>query len=164
MKLDSLQSLFVQELSDLQDVEDQLISALPKMAEAANSPELRQAIEDHLGETRTQAERLKRIADGLDTRVPSKTCAAMKGLIKEGEEIIKESGDPCVKDAALIAAAQRVEHYEIAAYGCARTFAELLGASDSADLLQASLNEEAAVDKKLTSLAESVINQEAASV
>jgi ferritin-like metal-binding protein YciE len=163
MKLDSLQSLFVAEIADLQDAEDQLITALPKMAAATNSPELRQAIEDHLEETKTQAERLKRVVKTLDQKVPSKTCAAMKGLIKEGEEIIKESGDPCVKDAALIAAAQRVEHYEIAAYGCARTFGELLGASEAVDLLQQSLNEESATDKKLTSLAESLINQEAAS-
>lgn len=163
MKLESLEQLFLNEIADLQDAEAQLIKALPKMAEAASAPELRQAFEDHLDQTRNQADRLERIARRQNVKVPSHTCAAMKGLIKEGEEVIKASGEPAVKDAALIAAAQRVEHYEIAAYGCARTFAELLGDMESANTLQESLDEEAATDKQLTGLAKELINVEAAS-
>jgi len=163
MKFDSLEALFMEELADLEDAEGQLIKALPKMAKAASSAKLRQAFEDHLEETQVHAERIERIVARLEKRPSSKTCQAMKGLVKEGEEVIKASGDPSVKDAALIAAAQRVEHYEIAAYGCARTFAEILGEEDAAELLQQTLNEEAGADKKLTRLAKSVINVEAAS-
>lgn len=164
MKLDSLQALYLEELADLQDAEKQLMAALPNMAKASSAPALRQAFEDHLEETRRHAERLNAIVEKLVEPPKAKTCVAMKGLIKEGDEIIKESGDPSVKDAALIAAAQRVEHYEIAAYGCARTFAEMIGAYEAAHVLQQSLDEESAADKKLTALAESLINQEAARV
>lgn len=162
MKLDSLETLYLEELADLEDAEAQLIKVLPKMAKAATSPKLRQAFEDHLEQTQMQAERLERIMSQLGKRPASKTCPAMKGLIKEGEEIIKASGDPAVKDAALITAAQKVEHYEIASYGCARTFAELLGDENAAELLQQTLNEEGATDKKLTKIAKSLVNVEAA--
>jgi ferritin-like metal-binding protein YciE len=162
MKLDSLEQLFLEEIADLQDAEAQLIKALPKMVKAASSPKLQQALKHHLEETRSHAERLDRIVDRFDRPPPSKTCAGMKGLLKEGDETIKASGDPFVKDAALIAAVQRVEHYEIAAYGCARTYAELLGDAHAAELLEQSLNEESASDKKLTRLAKTLINVEAA--
>lgn len=162
MKLESLEKLLLAELSDLVDAEEQLTKALPKMAKGATTPELRQAFEDHLAQTETHAERLTEISKLLRKRIPAKTCVAMKGLIKEGGEILKAEGDESVKDAALIGAAQRVEHYEIAAYGCARTFAEMLGLDDVAELLQVTLNEEAATDKKLTKIAKSAVNLEAA--
>lgn len=162
MKLNSLEELFLAEIGDLQDAEAQLIKALPEMAKASSAPELQQAFTDHLQETKHHAERLESIANRIGQKVPSKSCAAMKGLIKEGSEVIKASGDPAVKDAALIGAAQRVEHYEIAAYGCARTFAQMLEDSESVELLQSTLNEEAAADQKLNELAVHGINLEAA--
>lgn len=161
MKLESLQDLFVDELKDLYNAENQLLKALPKMAKAAHHPDLKQAFTDHLEETRGQVERLEQIFKGLDGSPKGKKCKAMEGLVEEGKEIIEQSADPAVKDAALIAAAQRVEHYEIAGYGCVRTFARLLGNDEAADLLQETLDEEAAADKKLTDLAETVINAEA---
>ncbi len=164
LKLDSMEALFLDQIADLLDAEEQLIKALPKMTKAATSPKLRQAFEEHFEQTQSQADRLQQIIDALDRKVPAKSCAGMKGLIKEGEETEKASGDPAVKDAALIAAAQRIEHYEIAGYGCARTFAEILGLEEAVGILQDSLNEEAAADKKLTRLAKTVVNVEAASV
>ncbi len=163
MKLESLEQLFMEELADLQDAEEQLIKALPKMAKAATSLKLQQAFEEHLGQTQTHADRLERIADALDKPPRAKSCQGMKGLLKEGDDAVKATGDPAVKDAALIAAAQRVEHYEIAGYGCARTFAEILGYNEAVKLLQESLDEEGATDKKLTRLAKSIVNVEAAS-
>ena len=161
MKLDSLQTLYIEELRDLYSAEQQLIVALPKMAKAALASELKQAFEDHLAQTRDHAERLEEIFDKLDKRPADKTCKAMKGLIEEGSEIFEEEGEDSVIDAALIAAAQRIEHYEIAGYGTVRTFANILGEEDAAELLQQTLDEEGEADKLLTELAESVVNVEA---
>lgn len=161
MALNSLHDLYVEELKDLYNAENQLLKALPKMAKAASSPELKQAFEEHLEVTRGQVTRLDRIFEGLEESPKGKKCKAMEGLIEEGSEIIAEKGDSSVKDAALIAAAQRVEHYEIAGYGCVRTFANLLGYEDAAALLQETLDEEGDADKSLTELAETIINVEA---
>ncbi len=155
--LNSLQELFVHELRDLYNAEQQLVSALPKMARAATSSDLQSAFTMHLEETRTHVNRLEKIFNSLGTTSVGKECEAMKGLLKEGEEAINARGDSAVKDAALIAAAQRVEHYEIAGYGTARTFADQLGFDDAADLLQDTLDEEGAADKKLTKLAEGTV-------
>lgn len=162
MTLDNLDNVLALQIADLTSAEDQLISALPKMAEAASSPELKACFQAHLGETRNQRRRLDQVAKMLGKKVPSETCEAMQGLISEGEEIIGLEGDPDVKDAALIAAAQRVEHYEIAGYGCARTFARRLGLKEVASLLQETLDEEGEADKKLTEIAESFVNEDAA--
>lgn len=138
-----------------------MLKALPKMAKAASAPELAQAFTDHLEETKEQIERLETIFKKLDSSPKGKKCKAMEGLIEEGKEVMKEDAEPAVMDAALIAAGQRVEHYEMAGYGCVQTFATLLGYKDAAALLQKTLNEEGAADKKLTKLAETVINIEA---
>jgi ferritin-like metal-binding protein YciE len=161
MKLGSLQELYVEELKDLYSAENQLLKALPKMAQAASSSELRTAFEDHLSETRGQVERLETIFTKLHASPKGKKCKAMEGLIEEGNELMAEEADPAVLDAALIGAAQRVEHYEMAGYGCVRTYARLLGDQDAADLLQETLDEEGAADKRLTELAEAIINVEA---
>lgn len=161
MKLDSLHDLYVDELKDLYNAENQLLKALPKMAKAATDPDLRKAFERHFKETEGQVTRLERIFKKLDTSPKGKKCKAMEGLIDEGKELMQEDADPSVMDAALIAAAQRVEHYEMAGYGCVRTYAQLLGYDDAAALLQKTLDEEGAADKKLTDLAETVINIEA---
>lgn len=158
MDLNSLDDLLLHELKDLHSAEKQLTKALPKMAKAASSPKLRQAFERHLGETEQQLERLERIFERLEAKPGRHKCKAMEGLIEEGSELIKEDGEPAVKDAALIAAAQRVEHYEIAGYGAARTYAEMLGHSEAARLLQTTLDEEKATDAKLNDLALSEIN------
>jgi ferritin-like metal-binding protein YciE len=160
MQLGSLHELYVEELKDLYNAENQLLKALPKMARAASAPELRTAFEDHLEETQRQVQRLEQIFKKLNASPKGKKCKAMEGLIEEGKEVMDEAQPP-VLDAALIAAAQRVEHYEMAGYGCARTFARLLGYEAAADLLQETLDEEAAADKKLTELAETLINVEA---
>ena len=154
MKLSSLHNLLVHELLDLHSAESQLVEALPKMAEAASSSELKQAFSHHLEQTRQHVTRLEDILDQLGEKTNGVTCDGMKGLIKEGEKVIKEEGDAAVKDAALIAAAQRVQHYEIAAYGAARTYAEQLNYEGAKDLLQATLNEEGDADRKLTRIAE----------
>ncbi|VTR93125.1 Uncharacterized protein OS=Pirellula staleyi (strain ATCC 27377 / DSM 6068 / ICPB 4128) GN=Psta_0826 PE=4 SV=1: DUF892 [Gemmata massiliana] len=161
MPLDSLHDLYVNELKDLYNAENQLIKALPRMAKAATAPELCAAFTEHLEVTRGQVERLDRIFNGLGVSPKGKKCKAMEGLIEEGKEVTDEDGEDEVIDAALIAAAQRVEHYEMAGYGCVRTFANLLGYADAAALLQKTLDEEGEADKKLTELAESVINVEA---
>jgi ferritin-like metal-binding protein YciE len=161
MKLESLQDLFVDELKDLYNAEHQLLKALPKMAKAASSSELAKAFTDHLEETKGQVDRLEKVFQELDASPKGKTCKAMEGLLKEGKEVMDEDADPSVMDAALIAAAQRVEHYEMAGYGCVRTFARLLGFEKAAGLLQATLDEEGAADHKLTKLAETVINAKA---
>jgi ferritin-like metal-binding protein YciE len=158
-QLDSMDTLFRDQIEDLYDAEQRLVDALPNMAEASTSPQLRQAFEHHWQETRNHVSRLERIFHSLGQEAESKTCQAMKGLIKEGEEAIDAEGDPNVKDAALIAAAQRVEHYEIAAYGTARTFARQLNLEEIASLLEETLEEEKAADQKLTQVAESGINQ-----
>jgi ferritin-like metal-binding protein YciE len=156
-----LEQLLVDELKDLYSAENQIIKALPKLAKAASSPELKRAFERHLEETKRQVERLNQIADNLDIRLTGKKCKGMEGLIEEGKEIIEEDLDENAIDAGLIGAAQKVEHYEIAAYGTARTHASLLGYNKIAKLLQQTLDEEGMTDKKLTALAESVINVEA---
>jgi len=153
-KVTTLHELFLEQLRDLFSAETQLIEALPKMAAAAHAPDLKKGFEQHLEQTEEHARRIEEIFQGLDAGEPTgKTCQAMKGLIKEGSEVIHEDASPTVKDAALIAAAQRVEHYEIAGYGTVRTFAELLGNDAAVRLLQATLDEEAATDKKLTTAA-----------
>lgn len=161
-EFNSLEDLFCDQIQDLYDAEQRLTKALPKMAGAAESPQLQKAFEQHLRETENQINRLERVFALLNKDVESKTCEAMKGLIAEGDEVIQAKGDPDVKDAALIAAAQRVEHYEMAGYGTARTFAQRLGLQEAAQLLQETLNEEGATDHKLTELAEQAINVKAA--
>jgi ferritin-like metal-binding protein YciE len=162
IELNSFDDLFVEQLQDLYDAEQRLTKALPKMAEAAHSPALKNAFNEHLRQTQGHVNRLEQVFKMIHQSAQSKSCEAMKGLIQEGQEAIDASGQPDVKDAALIAAAQRVEHYEIAGYGCARTFAQRLGRRDAAQILQQTLDEEAATDKKLTSLAEQAINPKAA--
>lgn len=161
MSMDSLKDLYIDELKDLYNAENQLVKALPKMARKASAPELKRAFTDHLAQTEGHVQRLEKIFRGLGEKPTGKTCKAMKGLVEEGKEVIEENGDDSVLDAALIGAAQRVEHYEIAGYGVVRTFANLLGEGEAASLLQKTLDEEGAADKKLTGLAETVINVEA---
>ena len=154
MALNTMQDLFLEQLKDLYSAETQIIEALPKMKAAASSPDLKQAFETHLQQTMQQKQRLEQILSKLGEDGSGHKCEATAGLVKEGQEVIDEDGDPAVKDAALIAAAQRVEHYEISAYGSARTYAHHLGHSDAVDLLQTTLDEEGDTDKKLTALAE----------
>jgi ferritin-like metal-binding protein YciE len=161
MSMDSLHDLFVNELNDIHRAERQITKALPRLAKAAQSPELRKAFERHLAETEGQIERLDRIFAELGEKGTGKKCKGMEGLIEEGKEILEEDGDPAVIDAALISAAQRVEHYEIAAYGCVRNYADLLGYKEAASLLQQTLDEEEATDEKLTKLAEGGLNEAA---
>jgi ferritin-like metal-binding protein YciE len=161
MSLDSLEKLFIDELRDIYNAEKQITRALPRMAKAAESPELQQAFTKHLKETEGQIQRLERVFTALGQSVRGKKCKGMEGLIEEGKEKLEEESEPQVLDAALIASAQKVEHYEIATYGCLRTYAELLGYSDAANLLQQNLQEEEATDKKLTELGESGINEAA---
>jgi ferritin-like metal-binding protein YciE len=162
MTLDNLQNVLTLQLQDLYSAEQQLIAALPKMEQAASSPMLKRAIQTHLAETRRHKERLEQAFRQLGQEPKAETCDAMKGLITEGQEVIGLDGDPEVKDAALIAAAQRVEHYEIAGYGCARSFARRLGHNEVANLLQQTLQEEANADKTLTRIAEESVNLHAA--
>jgi ferritin-like metal-binding protein YciE len=162
MSLDSLQQLFLEELKDVYNAEKQILRALPRMAKAAESPELQQAFTKHLKETEVQVQRLERVFQELGQSARGKTCKGMQGLIEEGKEVLEKEGEAAVLDAALIASAQRIEHYEIAAYGCLRTYAQLLGLAQAEQLLQQTLDEEEAADKKLTELGESGINQAAA--
>jgi ferritin-like metal-binding protein YciE len=155
-----LQELLVDELKDLYNAENQIIKALPKMAKNASHPELRRAFETHLEETRNHAQRLEQIAEEMGFSLRGKKCKGMEGLIDEGKEIMDEFEEETL-DAGMIAAAQKVEHYEIAGYGTARTHANLLGLKKVARLLQQTLDEEGRTDKKLTQLAESVVNVEA---
>jgi ferritin-like metal-binding protein YciE len=161
MALNSLQDLFLNELKDVLNAEKQLVAALPRMAKAAQSPQLQQAFTKHLRETEGHVQRLERIFKSLGQTARGKACKGMEGLVEEGKEILKEDGAPEVIDAALISAAQRVEHYEIAAYGCLRTYAQLLGNTDADRLLQQTLAEEEATDKALSALGEGGINQAA---
>jgi ferritin-like metal-binding protein YciE len=161
MSLNSLHELYLDELKDLYNAENQLVKALPKMAKNATAQELKNAFTEHLEVTRKQVERLDQIFSDLSVNPKGKKCKAMEGLIEEGSEIFSQKGNPSVIDAALIAAAQRVEHYEMAGYGCAKTFARLLGHSEAERLLQETLDEESQADEKLTELAESIINVEA---
>ncbi len=161
MKLDTLKTLYVDELRDLYNAENQLLKALPKMAKGATSEELRDAFEKHLEQTKTHVERLEEVFEEVDETPKSKTCKAMKGLIEEGSEILKEDGEESVIDAGIIVAAQKVEHYEIASYGSVRTFAQLLGKDRSAELLQTTLDEESEANELLNKLAEDIVNPEA---
>lgn len=163
MKLKTLEDLLIDQLKDLYSAENQLVKALPKMAKAAESEELRDAFNEHLEQTKGQVERLDQIFEQFEIGRKSKKCKAMEGLIEEGKELMEEDAEPSVLDAGLIGAAQKVEHYEIASYGTARSIAQLLGYDEVAELLQETLDEEAETDKKLTELAESVINVEAQS-
>ncbi|GAC1469463.1 MAG: ferritin-like domain-containing protein [Isosphaeraceae bacterium] len=153
--------LYIEELRDLYSAERQIIKALPKMAKAATAPELKSAFTEHLAETKGQVERLQAIFEKLGKKATGKTCRAMEGIVIEGEELIEEKPESSVLDAGLISAAQRVEHYEIAGYGSVRTYAQTLGESEAAKLLQLTLDEEGATDKKLTALAERLINERA---
>jgi ferritin-like metal-binding protein YciE len=161
MKMKTLNDLFMHEIKDLYSAEKQLTKALPKMAKAASSDDLRTAFENHLEETEKHISRLEWIMGQFDipTRVPK--CKAMEGLLEEGKEVLEEDMDEDVRDAALICAAQRVEHYEIAVYGCARTFAQLLGHNEVQETLQTTLDEEKATDEKLTEIAMQHVNAEA---
>jgi ferritin-like metal-binding protein YciE len=156
-----LQELLVEELKDLYSAENQIIKALPRMARAASTPQLRRAFELHLRETRGQVKRLDRIGRMLEVKLTGKKCHGMAGLIDEGKEIIQDGFEESALDAGLIGAAQKVEHYEIAAYGTARAHARMLGYRDIGKLLQETLDEEGATDKKLTQLALQVINVDA---
>ena len=162
MALDSLHKLYVEQLQDLYSAENQILAALPKMAAKAKHPELRSGFELHQRQTQEQVRRLEQIFQRLGEKAGGVTCEGMKGLLKEGEKTMKEKADSDVLDAALIADAQRVEHYEIAGYGCVRTYARMLGYQQDLDLLQQTLDEEGQTDKKLTALAEQVVNVDAA--
>jgi ferritin-like metal-binding protein YciE len=159
--LQSLQDLYLDQLRDLYSAEHQIIDALPKMIDAASHADLRQGFQTHLAQTREHARRLEQICDGLGVSPRGETCDGMKGLLKEGEKMMKMRADSDVLDAALIAAAQRVEHYEIAGYGCAKTYARLLGREQDVQLLQQTENEEGQTDKLLTQMAEHAINVDA---
>jgi ferritin-like metal-binding protein YciE len=161
MKLDTLQKLYTNELRDLYNAENQLLKALPKMAKAASSAELKDAFEKHLEQTKSHVERLEEVFEELDEKPKGKTCRAMKGLVEEGSEILQQDGEESVLDAGIIVAAQKVEHYEIASYGSVRTFAHLLGQNKAAELLQTTLNEESETNEVLNRLAESIVNPEA---
>jgi ferritin-like metal-binding protein YciE len=158
MKLETLKDLYIHELKDLYSAEKQIIKALPKMVKAATNEELAAGFKEHLEQTKEHVARLEKILTSQDESTRGPKCEGMEALLKEGEEMMEEDAEEEVRDAGLISAAQRVEHYEIAGYGCARTYAELLEDSDGAQLLQTTLDEESDTDKKLTKLAKSVIN------
>ncbi len=160
MEMESLKELMIDELKDLYSAENQILKALPKMIKKATSAELKSGFEKHLKETEGHVERLEKIFQQLEASPRGKKCKGMEGVIEDGKELMEEDAEPEVMDAGLIGAAQHVEHYEIAGYGCVRTYAELLGLSDVAGLLQKTLDEEKATDEKLTQLA-SKINVEA---
>ena len=168
MKLASLEDVFVEQVADLRDAEQQLVEALPKVAQAASSDKLRDALEMHLDQTRGHLRRIDEIISARGLAVPQEHCKGMEGLLREGEEIVSMDGDPAAKDAALIAAAQRVEHYEISGYGTARTLADQLGYDDAKRLLDETLDEESKADELLTKIAtggmfRSGVNKQAAS-
>ena len=163
MELETLRDLYIHELKDLHSAEKQLTKALPKMAKAATNEHLAAGFEEHLAQTAEHVKRLEKILESHDESNRGPKCKGMEGLIEEGKEMIEEDADDDVRDAGLISAAQRVEHYEIAGYGCARTYAEILGDRRGADLLGQTLKEEAATDKKLTELAKTLINLQAVS-
>ncbi|MEO6192249.1 MAG: ferritin-like domain-containing protein [Thermoanaerobaculia bacterium] len=162
MEIDSLRKLYVEELKDLYSAEKQILQALPKMIKKAQNEQLKKAFEDHRQVTEMQVERLDRIFEMLGKAARGKKCKAMEGLIEEGKEMMQEDMDPEVMDAALIGAAQRIEHYEMAGYGTVRTWAQVLGEKEHAKILQQTLDEEGDADKLLTRLAESTINVAAA--
>ena len=161
MEMETLRDLYVEELKDLYSAENQLTKALPRMAKAASNSELKQAFTRHLQETERHVKRLEEVCDDLGVSPRGKKCVGMEGLIEEAKELIKEKPDADVLDAGLIAAAQHVEHYEMAGYGCVRTYARQLGYEGQADILQSTLDEEGYTDKLLTQIAESSVNIEA---
>ena len=156
MKLENLQQLFVKELRDLYDAEKQITEALPKLIEAAHHSELKSALREHLHVTKQQISRLDQIFQKLNQKPTGESCKGMKGIIKEGDEVVSAGGDPSTVDAGIISAAQRVEHYEMAGYGTVRTYAQLLGQQEMARLLQQTLDEEADADQTLSQIAGSV--------
>ena len=156
MEIDSLRKLYIEELKDLYSAEKQILQALPKMAKKASNPQLKAGFEEHLRQTEGHVQRLEQIFEGLGKSPRGKKCKGMEGVIEEGKEVMQEDMDDDTRDAALIAAAQRVEHYEMAGYGTVRTYAQLLGERDAVKLLQTTLDEEGQTDKKLTQLAESI--------
>jgi ferritin-like metal-binding protein YciE len=157
MKIESLDALLQNELRDLYDCEKRLMKALPKLAKAASSPELREAFQEHLEVTKGHVQRLEEAFEMLGTRAKAQTCPGIKGIIEEGEEMIDMDADEQIHDAALVGAAQRAEHYEIAAYGTVRTIAEHLGKQDIADLMQSTLDEEKEADDKLSEIGISLL-------
>ena len=161
MKILSMEDLFLEQVEDLYDAEKRLVKALPKMAEATTSQTLRQAFESHLIETEGHVTRLENVFRTVGQNPKGRTCDAMKGLISEGEDVVSDIDESSLRDAGLIAAANRVEHYEIAAYGSARTFAQTLGLQEAANLLEQTLQEEKKADQKLTQIAESMVNDQA---
>ena len=161
MEMETLKDLYIEELKDLYSAENQIIKALPKMIKAASHSELKQAFTTHLRETEIHAQRIEQVCEELGVSPKGKKCVGMEGLLKEGSELIKEKPEPDVLDAGLIAAAQHVEHYEMAGYGCCRTYARQLGYESQYEMLQATLDEEGNADKILTDIAESSINIEA---
>lgn len=161
MKIKSFEDLLLLQIKDLYDAEQQLIDALPKMAKAAHSAELKQAFQTHLEETKGQKQRLEKVFAELGKKPERESCEAMKGLIAEGEELLSADAEPELLDAALIGAAQRVEHYEMAGYGTARSFAQRLGLTSAVQLLQETLDEEGNADKILTQIAEESVNAQA---
>jgi ferritin-like metal-binding protein YciE len=156
VKANSLQELYLGELRDLYDAENQIIKALPKMISKASSEELKEALNEHLEVTRQQAERLEQIFENMGEKAKAQKCKGMAGVIAEGNEMLKEAEDEDVRDAAIIASAQKVEHYEMSGYGTVRTWASLLGEQEAAELLEETLNEEKEADQKLTSIAEAI--------
>ncbi|HJQ18907.1 MAG TPA: ferritin-like domain-containing protein [Gemmatimonadaceae bacterium] len=158
---ESLQKLYLEQLKDLYSAEEQILEALPKMSKQTKHPELKRAFQEHYQQTEQQKQRLEKIGQDLGEDLSGHTCKGMQGLVKEGEEVMEEFSDSDVLDAALISAAQRVEHYEMAGYGCARTYAHMLGLAEHADLLQRTLDEEGDTDERLTELAETVVNIDA---
>jgi ferritin-like metal-binding protein YciE len=156
MSVETLEELLIDELKDLYSAEKQIVRSLPKLAKAATSPELQEALLSHLEETKGQVARLEQIAEIVGKKLTGKTCAGMKGVLEEGSEVLEDVEKGTVRDAALIGASQRVEHYEMAGYGTARDFAKLLELDDVAELLEATLEEEKAADKKLTQISSSV--------
>ena len=156
MSVENLQELLIDELKDLYSAEKQIVQALPKIAKATTSPELSEALLSHLEETKCQVQRLEKIGEIVGKKLTGKTCAGMKGVLSEGSEVLDDTEKGVLRDVALIAAAQRVEHYEMAGYGSAREFANQLGLSDVADLLEETLDEEKAADEKLTKIAKTL--------
>ena len=161
MEMETLKDLYVEELKDLYSAENQILKALPKMIKAASHDDLKQAFTTHLKETEVHVQRIEQVCDDLGVSPKGKKCVGMEGLLKEGSELIREKPEPDVLDAGLIAAAQHVEHYEMAGYGCVRTYARQLGYESQADILQTTLDEEGDADKKLTMIAESAVNVDA---
>jgi len=161
MKVNSLKELFVEELKDVYDAENQIVKALPKMAKATSTPELRKAFEEHLEQTKGHVRRLEQIFEGLGEQAKAKKCDGVRGIIDEGEDVISDGQEGPVRDAGLIAGAQRVEHYEMAAYGSLKTWAGQLGNERAASLLEQTLNEEKEADQILTRIAISGVNTEA---